>query len=122
MKYLEIKNNKGYYFNDTQMIEIDQINKEDLLKLIIHAEEGEFEMDEYDENKLQNKSHQIIYKNLYDKLKDFRNNKEQFDREVDHLYASAIGEYGADIQVEKDDEKDEKETSDTDDENNLTNI
>jgi len=118
MKYLEIKNNKGYYFNDTEMVEIDQINKEDLLKLIIHAEENEFDMDTYDENQLQNKSHQIIYQGLYQKLKDFLDNNEQFDSEVDDLYAKAIGEYGADIQAEADFE----EAPVIDEENNLQDI
>lgn len=100
MKYLEIKDNKGYYWNDTEMIEIDQINKDDLLKLIDCAEENEFEMDVYDENHLQNKAHQIIYQSIHSKLNDFLTDKVQFNRDVDELYAKAVGEYGADVGVE----------------------
>ena len=104
MKYLEIKDNKGYYWNDKEMVEIDQINKDELLKLINHVEEDEFEMDAYDEKQLQNKAHQIIYQNIHSKLNDFLSDKEQFNREVDELYANAIGEYSVDLEAETDEE------------------
>jgi len=109
MKYLEIKDNKGYYWNDNEMVEIDQINKDDLLKLINHAEEDEFEIDIYDESQLQNKAHQIIYQSIHTKLNDFLADKEQFNRDVDTLYAEAIGEYGADVEAETGEETEEIE-------------
>jgi hypothetical protein len=118
MKYLEIKYNKGYYWNDKEMVEIDQINKVELLKLINHAEEDEFEMDVYDENQLQNKAHQIIYQSIYTKLNDFLADKEQFNREVDVLYAEAIGEYGADVELETS-EEDIEEVEDAEEENDI---
>lgn len=104
MKYLEIKDNKGHYWNGTEMVEIDQINKDALLKLIDHAEEDEFEMDAYDETQLQNKAHQIIYQSIYMKFSDFLTDKEQFKRDVDAMYAKAVGEYGADLEAETDEE------------------
>ena len=108
MKYLVIKDSKGYYRNDNEMVEIDKINKDDLLKLINHAEESEFEMDTYEENQLQNKAHQIIYQGIHTKLSDFLRDKEQFNRDVDALYAEAVGEYGADVEVETDEEDGEE--------------
>jgi hypothetical protein len=123
MKYLEIKDNKGYYRKDKEMVEIDQINKDELLKLINHAEVDEFEMDAYDENQLQNKAHQIIYQSIYTKLNDFLSDKEQFNRDVDTLYAKAIGEYGADVEVEIDDENiEESEDASEEDDINPENI
>lgn len=104
MKYLEIKDNKGYYLNDNGMVEIDRINKDDLLKLINHAEEDGFEMDVYGENQLQNKAHQIIYQSIYSKFNDFLSDKEQFKRDVDAMYAEAVGEYNADLEVEANEE------------------
>jgi len=109
MKYLEIKDKKGYYWNDHDMVEIDQINKDDLLKLINHAEEDEFEMDMFDEKNLQNKAHQIIYQSIHTKLTDFLGDREQFKRDVDVLYAEAVGEYGADIETETGEEEVEGE-------------
>lgn len=105
MKYLEIKDGKAYYWNDKEMIEIDQINKDDLLKIINHAEEDEFEMDVYDENQLQNKAHRIIYQSIHAKLSDFLTDKPQFKRDVDTMYAKAVGEYGADLEAETDEEE-----------------
>ncbi|MCK5027104.1 MAG: hypothetical protein KAS07_01670 [Candidatus Pacebacteria bacterium] len=104
MKYLEIKDNKGYYWNGEGVVEIDKINKDDLLKLINHAEEDEFEMDAYNEEQLQNKAHQIIYQSIYTKLNDFLVDAEQFNRKVDALYTDAVGEYGADVEAETDEE------------------
>lgn len=108
MKYLEIKNNKGYYWNDKTMVEIDQINKDDLLKLLDKAGEEAFEIDKFDEKQLQNKAHQIIYKSIYSKLKEFLDDKQRFTREVDELYAKAIGEYSANIELKTVDEEDSK--------------
>ncbi len=114
MKYLEIKDGKGYYWNDKEMVEIDQVSKDDLLKLINHAEEDGFEMDAYDENLLPNKAHQIIYQSLHAKLSDFLTDKEQFKRDVDAMYAKAVGEYGADLGAETDEEEVEETDAATD--------
>ncbi len=105
MKYLEIKDHKGYYWDEKQMVEIDKISKDDLLKLINHAEEDGFEMDVYDDDQLQNKAHQIIYQSIHTKLSEFLANKEQFNREVDALYAEAVGKYGADVEAETGEEE-----------------
>lgn len=118
MKYLEIKDNKGYYWNDTEMVEIDQIGKDDLLRLLDHAERDEFEMDAYDESQLQNKAHQIIYQSIHAKLNDFLTDKEQFNREVDALYAEAIGVYSADVEAESG-EEDIEEAENADEENDI---
>ena len=109
MKYLKIENGKGYYWNGQEEIEIDKINKDDLLALLNYAESDDFEMDEYDENMLQNKAHQIIYENLYHKLKEFLNDKEQFKREVEELYKAAINKYSAELKDEGDGNSDAPE-------------
>ena len=67
MKYLKINENKGYYLKANEAetddwIEIDKINKDDLMDLLNKAVESDFEMDEYKEENLDNKAHQIIYK------------------------------------------------------------
>lgn len=97
MKYLKIENNKGYYIKEsaspTNWIEIDQIEKEDLLKLLDLATNADFELDVYDENLLGNKAHQIIYKHIAEKFKTFLSNKDKFKDEAENLFKTALEKY-----------------------------
>lgn len=112
MKYLKIEDNKGYYWDGESYQEIDKINKDGLLVLLNLAESDEFEMDEYKEELVANKAHQIIYENIYSKLSEFLIDKDQFTKEVDSLYAEAINKYEADTDAE---EFEEAETTDSED-------
>ena len=51
MKYLKIENNKAFYLKDKNQpsiwTEIDQIEKEDLLRLLDYAVNEDFELDTY---------------------------------------------------------------------------
>lgn len=94
MKILKIDNGKGLYFKEPdQWLEIDQIGKEDLLILLEKAISTEFEMDVFDLTSLQNKAHQIIYKHLYQKFNELKENKSRFKDESEQLYKSAIEKY-----------------------------
>lgn len=96
MKYLKIDNNKGFYRLDIakeDWIELDQINKDNLLTLLKIASAGEFAMDNYEEELLQNPAHNIIYKNLHDKFNDFLANKTRFQDSVEAMYKTAIEKY-----------------------------
>lgn len=94
MKYLKIDNSKGFYCtNEEEYKEIDKINKEDLLVLIDKITETDFEMDTFDQEKIANKAHQIIYKSVYEKFKDLLSNKTKFKDDSEQLYKEAISEY-----------------------------
>lgn len=96
MKYLKIENNKGFYRLNTSQdkwIDLDQINKKDLLCLLKLASSGEFEMDEYKDELLQNPAHNIIYKNIHAKFIDFLTNKTRFQDSVEATYKQAIEKY-----------------------------
>lgn len=94
MKYLKIDNNKGYYsITGTDCQEIDSINKDDLMTLLDKAIDSDFEMDDYAQDKIANKAHQIIYKNLHDKFSELLENKNRFKDESEQLYKSAIEKY-----------------------------
>jgi hypothetical protein len=98
MKFLKIDNNKGFYLKDRnfpdQWSEIDLIDKNDLLRLLDYAtEEDDFSYDKYDENHIQNKAHQIIYKYIIEKFEIFLQNRNRFKDEVDNLYKDAIEKY-----------------------------
>jgi hypothetical protein len=97
MKYLKIENNKGFFIKDKSLsdvwTEIDQIEKDDLLKLLDYASNDDFELEPYDESKLANKAHQIIYKHVSEKFTSFLSNKDRFKDEADNLYKEAIEKY-----------------------------
>lgn len=97
MKYLKIENNKGYYIKNTasstNWIEIDQIEKDDLLNLLDLATNEDFEFDAYDENLLANKAHQIIYKHIVEKFTTFLSNKDRFKDEAENLFKTALEKY-----------------------------
>ncbi|RYJ39648.1 hypothetical protein NU08_1317 [Flavobacterium anhuiense] len=97
MKYLKIEDNKGYYIKDatapTNWVEIDQIEKDDLLNLLDHATSNDFELDAYEENLLGNKAHQIIYKHIAEKFTTFLTNKDRFKDEAENLFKTALEKY-----------------------------
>lgn len=97
MKYLKIYDNKGHFIKDKKQpetwTEIDQIEKDDLLRLLDYVINEDFEIDFYDESKLGNKAHQIIYKHLSEKFISFISNKDRFKDEADNIYKDAIEKY-----------------------------
>ena len=99
MKYLKIEDNKGFFLktevdtSSTTWTEIDQIGKEDLFYLLNKAISEDFELDEYLEENLSNKAHQIIYKNLHEKFVDLIANKTRFIDESESLYKTALEKY-----------------------------
>jgi hypothetical protein len=95
MKYLIIKDNKGFYTLDgVQKTPIDQINKEDLLSLLNTAiDKDDFEMDAFSPDILQNPAHRVIYKNLYQKFDDVVKNRVSFNDEKTNVYKDALNKY-----------------------------
>ena len=100
MKYLTIDNAQGVYRvngSTADMKTIDQITKEDLLILLDLCLGDDFEMDPYDASKIKNAAHQIIYKNIYQKLDSLRTQRERFVDEKTALYVKAIGDYNVEL-------------------------
>jgi hypothetical protein len=95
MKHLKIENEQGQYMVvDNEWKSIDKLDKNDLLKLAYLALEEDYEMDEYDEESLKNPAHQIIYKNIYDKLKQLSNDRDRFKDESVQQYSKEFKKYG----------------------------
>jgi hypothetical protein len=96
MKYLKIEENKGFYLKSgttPSWIEIDKINKDDLMELLNLAIISDFEMDQFKEEIIQNKAHQIIYKNIYEKFTSLISQKNVFKDQSESLYKEAIEKY-----------------------------
>ena len=99
MKYLKIDNGSAYYLSsDSEYIVIEEITKEDLMKLINLAVDESccFEMDDYEEVEILNPAHKIIYSNLYRKLVGLVNDGNRFRDESNTLYMDAKIKYGID--------------------------
>ena len=94
MKYLKIEDNKGYYSIDGEnWSPIDEMNKEHLLSLVELSLSGDFEMDDFDKEKLGHKAHQVIYDKIFDKLSELKGKKDRFADETESLYKAAIEKY-----------------------------
>lgn len=98
MKCLLIENGKGFYSLDGETkLPLEQITKDDLLKMLDLVIDYDAEMDEYDDKLVQHAAHKIIYRNLYSKLRDLSNNKTRFKDESASLYRDAIERYKVEL-------------------------
>lgn len=88
MKLLKIEASQGQ-FRDTSgnYKPIDQITKEDLIQLVTWTlDEKEVNFDPYDGDALKNQAHQIVYKNVIQKLLALKDRKQEFIDESKRLY------------------------------------
>lgn len=94
MKALKIEKNQGHFLTEEDGYEaVDKIDKTILLRLINLALKDDFEIDKYDEERLQNKAHQIIYKSISEKLNDLHQKRSQFRDESERLYLDEYEKY-----------------------------
>ena len=95
MKYLKIESNKVYFLDmESNWKEIDTLDKNGLLYLLDKAiEDDEFEMDEFNEDNISHKAHQIIYKSIYEKFTGLLVERTRFRDESRVLYREAFEKY-----------------------------
>ncbi len=96
MKLLKIENNLGYYRdNQGAFAPVDKITKEDLLRLVNLTldTKSEVEFDEHNDDNLKNRAHQIIYKNIFEKLQELSERKQEFIDESERLYLQGYERY-----------------------------
>ena len=97
MRLLKIENRLGYYIDGTGEYQlIDKIGKEQLLRMVNFVLTEEVEFDEYDGDAISNQAHQIIYKSVYEKLKDLSERKDEFIDESERLYLEDYERYKKD--------------------------
>lgn len=94
MKYLKIENNTASFWDGGQYIPLDKLTKEYLWQLATSImDKDDFEMDEYDENAIKNKAHQIIYHHVYDHLKQIMDNKSNIISRCQACYQEDYDKY-----------------------------
>ena len=97
MKLLKIEDDHGYFLNeDNDFAPLDRITKEDLLRLLDLILTEDVEFDEYDSATIKNQAHQILYSNIYEKLRGLRARKEEFTDESERVYLQEYEKYRED--------------------------
>ncbi len=95
MKLLKIEDSRGHFLlEDGSSAEIDKITKEDILRLVdLTLSEEDIEYDEYSDEAVRNQAHQIVYKSVYEKLKELRSRREEFVDESERMYLADYERY-----------------------------
>ena len=94
MKLLRINDKQGKYLNlEGEYLSIDKLSKDDLIRFVSMTLSNAVDFDEYDEKLIMNQAHQIIYKNVYEKLIALQGRKEEFIDETERLYLSDYEKY-----------------------------
>ena len=95
MKILKIEKGNGYFWavESDDWTAIDKIDKEGLMKLLEYFLASDVEVDSFDEEKLSNKAQQIVYKSIFEKFSNLKENKDKFKDESDRMYLDAIRKY-----------------------------
>lgn len=91
---MRIADSKGsFILEDGAYASIDEITKEDLLRLVDLILANDVDFDEYSEETIKHPAHQIIYKSVFDKFKNLSDRKQEFADQSDRIYLSEYERY-----------------------------
>ncbi len=94
IKILKINDGKGYYLDKNgNYVEVDKVDRDSLLYLINLVINSEVEIETYDESLILNKVHQIIYKEISQKILTLNTSKLTLLSNIDTEYADLINKY-----------------------------
>ena len=94
MKVLKIEENMGQFMKkNSSYVSIEMISKEDLLYLMERILAENVELDPYEEGKIANQAHQVIYKSIYTNLKSLLDRKQEFIDESETLFLEDYKRY-----------------------------
>lgn len=94
MKLLRIEDNNGQFLAEDQTYQgIDKISKEALLRIMERVLDGSGEIEEYNEEKIKNQAHQVVYKSIYGNLKALEDRRQEFVDESERLYLEDYKRY-----------------------------
>jgi hypothetical protein len=94
MKLLKVESDKGQFMaKDGTYHSIDEITKEDILRMIQLVLNEEVEFDQYDEILIKNPAHQIVYKSIYHNLISLKQRRQEFVDESERLYLEDYKRY-----------------------------
>ena len=94
MKLLKADSNQGLFLaEDGSYRLIDQITKDDLLRLVRSVLNDDVEFDEYDEEVIKNQAHQVVYRSIYRNMQSLKERRQEFIDESERLYLEDYKKY-----------------------------
>ncbi|WP_157134294.1 hypothetical protein [Photobacterium profundum] len=95
MKILKVEPNGIPQFttNGFDWKNIDGVNKEDISLMLDLCINHDVILEEYCATEIKNPAQKIIFTNIYNKFKDFIEDKASFKDQVDSLYKDALAKY-----------------------------
>lgn len=96
MNYTKIKNNNVYFrlSDSDNWKSISDLTGDDLIKLIEKCiDADDFELEEFDDTLIRNEAHKIIYKSIYQKIKDIHLERDNIIDENTQRYNAIIEKY-----------------------------
>lgn len=95
MKILKIKGGKGFFRCgiSCKWKPVDQIDKDDLMRLLDIFVKKDVSMDPFDETLIKNQAQQIIYKSIFEKFNFLMGNKSRFKDESERTYLNELQRY-----------------------------
>ncbi len=94
MKLLRIDGNVGQFLaEDNTYHDIDKISKDALLWIVEKILDDLGELEEYDEERINNQAHQVVYKSIYGNLKALEGRRQEFVDEAERIYLEDYKKY-----------------------------
>lgn len=98
MKLLKVESEQGLFLSENGDYKaIDELTKEDLLRLMRNVLNDEVDFDEYDENLIKNRAHQVVYKSIYQNLLSLKDRKQEYIDDSERLYLDDYKRYTEDV-------------------------
>jgi len=97
MKLLKIDTEQGLFLTkDGDYRSIDLLTKEDLKRFIGAVLNDDADFDEYDENAIKNRAHQVVYKSIFRNLQTLKDRRQEFKDESERLFLIDFKRYTED--------------------------
>lgn len=97
MTLLKVENNKGKFSTDgLNFVEIEKISKDDILKIfekVLNEDSIIIEESNDEDKKINSPAQEIIYDNIYEKVNEIINEKDEINSFDDDEYYIAIRKY-----------------------------
>jgi hypothetical protein len=94
MKLLRIEDHLGQFLTeDGSYHAIDEITKDALLWIMEKVLDSAGELDPYEDEKIKNQAHQVVYKSIYSNLKALEDRRQEFIDESERLYLEDYKKY-----------------------------
>ena len=94
MKLLRIEGHLGQYLTkDGSYHTVDEITKDALLWIMERVLDNSGELEPYDDKKIKNQAHQVVYKSIYSNLKVLEDRRQEFIDQSERLYLEDYKKY-----------------------------